>query len=164
MTTFHAETITMKHLVTARLILSLTATATAQPAPLSPSIHDWSRAQFLLIGTTVLLHSRTRSGSCTLKAIDTDSLTCTNGAPIPRADIQSIKLARRGLSTAAGLAIGASAGAIAGYVAAGPDTSGGGFNILSRGDVAGIFAIGAGVLGALIGFFTHFASITIYHA
>ena len=155
----------MKKLLSSALILCCVTSATAQQAPAPHDKHDWSHVQSLPIGTTVLLNSSARHGSCTLKSVDADSLTCTSGKnpTISRADIKSIKLPHRLASTVLGLTIGAAAGAIGGFVAAGPDAPGS-FNIITRGDVAGIFAIGAGFLGAIIGFFTHFASVTVYHA
>ena len=153
----------MKKLMASILILCCVTSATAQQAPAPHDKHDWSHVQSLPIGTTVLLNSSARHASCTLKSVDADSLTCTSGPTLSRADIKSVKLPRRLASAGAGLAIGATAGFIGGYVAAGPDSPGG-INILSRGDVGGIFAVGGGFLGALIGALTHFASVTVYHA
>jgi len=157
------HTRTMKKLLSSALILCCVTVAAAQQTPVPHDKHDWSRVQALPIGATVLLNSSTRHGSCKLKSVDADSLTCTSGPTVTRAGITSVKLPRRLASAGAGLAIGATAGFIGGYVAAGPDSPGG-INILSRGDVGGIFAVGGGFLGALVGFFTHFASVTIYHA
>jgi hypothetical protein len=157
----------MKRILASALILCSSLTATAQQAPASAGKHDWSRVQSLPIGTTVLLNSSTRHGSCKLKSVDADSLTCTSGGNtvIARADIKSVKLARRLLSAAAGVAIGATAGFIAGFVAAGPNGGPNSFlPSITRADVGGIFAVGAGFLGGLIGFFTHFASVTVYHS
>jgi hypothetical protein len=155
----------MKKLLSSIFILCCVASATAQQTPAPHDKSDWSRVQSLPVGVTVLLNSSTRHGSCTLKSVDAGALTCTSGKnpTIARTDIKSIKLPHRLASAALGVAIGATAGFIAGYVAAGPDNPGG-IDILTRRDIGGIFAVGAGVLGGIIGFFSHFASVTVYHS
>jgi hypothetical protein len=144
-------------------ILSLTVCAAAQQAPTS-RLSDWSRVQALRPGTAVLLNATTRHGGCTIKSVDAASLTCTSGSHpvIAVSEITSIKIPHRGRSALIGATIGGGIGAIGGYAAAGPDSPGS-FNIVTRGDVAVIFAVPLAIIGGLIGVFTHFASTTLYH-
>ena len=130
----------------------------------APNHDDWSRVQALKPGTRVLLNAATRRGSCTIQAVTPDALTCTSGNQpnVLRADIRVIKLPHRGRSAIIGAGAGAAVGALSGYAAAGPDP--GNLKILSRGDVALIFAIPIAVVGAIIGFFTDFARTTFYRA
>ena len=153
----------MKKLLVSLAFLGAASLSHAQQSPAFTDKHDWSRVQSLRLGTTVLLNSTSRHGSCKLKSVESDSLTCTSGPAVRRAEIKSVKLARRGTSALAGFGIGAATGVIAGYVGTKSDGGNGSFDIVSRGDVAAGAGIGLGVIGAIVGFFTHFASSTVYH-
>ena len=150
------------------LVLAFAASTQAQtqipPAAASSTHADWSRVQALKPGTKVLLDASTRHGSCTILVVTADDLTCSSGIQphVLRANIRAIKLPHRGRSVLIGAAAGGAAGAIAGYAAAGPNSSN--FNIVSRSDAAVIFAVPLAIIGALIGFFTDFARTTFYRA
>jgi hypothetical protein len=129
----------------------------------APASSSWQHVQALRAGTSINVKARTSHASCTLRAVDDDTLTCTRGKDLvfQRSDILTIKDPHRGRSTLVGLAIGGGAGAIAGAVAAGPCNN---FCIVGREDVALIFGVGLGAVGAITGALTDFTRSTIYKA
>ena len=126
----------------------------------------WSGVQALPIDTSMHINATHQHLLCQLKTVDADSISCTRnrgfGAKVytfQREQIQSIKLARRTLSTLAGVGIGAGGGAIVGAaITTNP-------NSWFRGDViAATTGIGA-VAGAAIGYPSDFlAGPTVYRA
>jgi ABC-type uncharacterized transport system permease subunit len=142
------------------LVPALSA-ASAQQAAQPPAGANWQRVQALPAGAFIQVKTRTRSLSCTLKAVDADSLTCTHGKEtmFQRAEIQGIHIPHRGRSAIAGLAIGAGGGAIAGAAIVGPCTS---FCIVNRGTGALVAGAGVGIIGSLIGLATDFTRSTVY--
>ena len=118
---------------------------------------DWSRVQSLPTGTMVQVKSGKHHLNCKVQSVTADSISCASGETIPRAEIASIKVGHRALSTLLGAGIGA--GAAAG-IGAGVNSSSNSW--FKNGQVAGVFAVAGGVIGAPIGFFTDFAKSTIY--
>ena len=125
---------------------------------------SWQPVRALEPGTSLHLKTKSKGLTCKLVSVEDDGLTCAGhgGAQtqvIPRSDITSIKLARRGVSAAGAAAIGAGVGA-----GIGAGVSGKG-SFLPQGKSVGIgVALGAGV-GAAIGFGSDlFRGPTIYNA
>ena len=125
---------------------------------------SWQPVLALKPGTSVHLKTKSRGFVCRLVSVQDDGLTCAGhgGAQtqvIPRSDVTSIKLERRGVSAAGAAAIGAGVGA-----GIGAGVSGKG-SYLPRGKSVGIgVALGAAV-GTAIGFGSDlFRGPTIYSA
>ena len=138
------------------IALTVPAAATAQ------SSAGWQKVQALPTGTTVHVKSGKRHLNCKVQAVRDDSLSCASGEQIPRAEIGSIQIGHRAASTLIGAGIGA--GAAAGIGAGLNNSDKNSWIHFSNGQVAGVFAIAGGVIGAPIGFFTDFAKSTIYRA
>ena len=146
------------------LVPSLAVTAQQPTASgTAPSGSGWQRVQALRAGTSINVKAKTGHASCKVKTVDPDSLTCTHGKDLvfQRTDIQTVKVPHRGRSALVGLAIGGGGGAIVGAIAAGPCSN---FCIVGRGDVALIFGVGVGAVGAITGALTDFTRSTIYMA
>ena len=131
----------------------------AQTAPVS----SWARVQALKPGTKILLKATSRHGSCVVKRIDADSITCASGdhAVVARTEVTEIKMPHRGRSALIGLGAGAGIGAIVG---AATTNDSGQLVIVSKGAAATVFGVLFGVVGALIGALTDFARTTLYRA
>lgn len=139
-------------------VLGATAQQPAQHLPAAGS--NWQHVQALAVGTTISVGARSRHANCTLKSVDTETLTCTHKKDIvfQRADILSVKIPRRGRSALIGLGIGAGAGGIVGAA------SGRNGSLVPRGLGAIIFAVAGAPIGAAIGVATDFAKSTVYTA
>lgn len=140
------------------LILALTVPAGAA----APQTSGWDKIQALPTGTAVHVTSGKRHVKCKVQAVTADSLSCASGDNIPRAEIASIKVNRRALSTLIGAGIGAGAAAGIGVGLNNSDKNS--WITFSNGDVAGVFAVVGAVIGAPIGFFSDFAKSTVYRA
>lgn len=93
--------------------------------------------------------------TCYFISVDDQTLTCgrhdgsSKGQHLfPRAEVKSVKLTRRGLSTAGGLGIGFAAGGLIGVAAIRPDPSG--FD-LGLGAARASAAVVGGLAGAIVG-------------
>ncbi len=157
----------MKNMVVALALCAL-ASLSAPPAGLAqnqPAGSNWDRVQALPVGTALYVTSQKSTHHCTLQSVTADTLSCTQKKPgtYPRADIQTIKLTRKGASTAvaAGIGIGVGAGV-------GAAVDAGLSNTLLGGKKAKSALIGAalgGILIAPIGFATDFMrGPTVYRA
>ena len=152
----------------ASALLLTTASAPAQSAP-----DPWARVQQIAPNTHLKVSATHHGGDCLLQSVTPDSLVCAHGTStrtLPRADIQQIKLARRGHSALLGLAVGAGigAGAGAGIGAGINSTNQGSLLHVSGGKAtavgAAIGVILGGVTGTAIGYTTDlFASPTLYN-
>ena len=125
-----------------------------------PEGSNWQRVQALPAGTTVHVKANNTSTSCTLKAVDADSLTCTRVKDLTfqRAEIRSIRISHRVRSTLIGAGVGAGVGVVVGI---GVNASLGGFGTRktrAAGAGAAIFT----PLGLIIGASTDFSRDTVY--
>lgn len=160
----------MRSLLLVLALMPTLSTSAQQPAPTSPPAgSNWQHVQVLPVGQSINVSARTSHASCKLKSVDADTLTCTHGKDLvfQRTDIVNIKFPHRGRSTLVGLAIGGGTGAIIGAAAGSPGCSSAQtfcLNIISRGDLAAIGAVGFGAVGALVGVLTDFSRSTVYKA
>jgi hypothetical protein len=147
------------------LIAALALSAAMPLQAKTPVGADWQRVQALRVGTDIQVKAYTRPMTCTVRAVDADSLTCrrnvkfdTEDVVFQRVEIATVKIRRRGRSAVLGGVIGLAAGASAGAIVGRNNTSLGPFGgayPLALGSV-GLFA------GAPIGYFTDFSATTIY--
>ena len=134
------------------LAQQLTPTTPAASAPLSDG---WNHVKSLQAHQHMHVAADHGGSTCYFISADDASLTCgrrdggQKGQHVfPRADVKSIKLTRRGISTAGGLGIGLVAGGVIGAAAIRPDPSG--FNLGLGAARAGAAVIG-GIGGAVVG-------------
>ncbi len=103
--------------------------------------NDWQRVKQLPLHTKVHIDADKKGRTCTIDAVDDESLTCSSGhkgKTFARAEIKSVTLTRYGWSTLAGLGMGLGIGAA--IAATGPSDS------LGRGGAAGIVLIAMPVI------------------
>jgi hypothetical protein len=128
--------------LSASWVLFVSASALAQGGAAAA---NWARVQQLPLHTKVHIASDKVKRVCSIDSVTADSLTCSSGSTIssfPRAEIKSIKVTRRGLSTLGGAAIGAGVGfAVGAALTAGE----------SHNDIIYISAPQAGGVGAAVG-------------
>jgi hypothetical protein len=132
----------------------------------APAGSNWQRVLALPVGSYLHVNARTRHTICWLKAVDGETLTCTHDTGVgskevvfQRAEITTVKLARRGRSGVLGASIAAGAGAIAGGI------QGARSNYFAvRGAFAMIYAFAGAFLGGPAGYLTDFSAMTIYRA
>ena len=136
------------------LIFATTLSASAQTA--QPPAAGLARVQALAPGTVVHVSAAHIKGTCAVKNVEADSLTCTDTRVFPRADISSIKLPRR----AASAAVAGVAGGIAGIVMASEAYNH--CNTLGCGIAIGFVALVVIVASPFIGLVTDFMGKTIY--
>jgi len=113
---------------------------------------NWQHVAALPLGTKVHVSADTGGGVCKIEKVTDEGLVCGHGKTFARTAIKTIKLTRRGVSTAVGVGIGAGAGLAVG---AGASSSGS----LATGNRAKDLGVGAalgGLLGAAIGAPTDF--------
>ncbi len=163
--------------LTARFVLVLVTfwfvregCAAAQAAPAASAL--WDSVQQLAPQTHLKIAADQHGGACVLQTVSPDGLVCLHGKgtrSVARAEIRSIKLARKGRSAGLGLAVGAGVGLAVG-VGIGEAINGsdkGSFVHVSAGKSAAVGAgigviVGAGV-GTLVGYGTDlFAGPVIY--
>lgn len=99
----------LTHTLTVALLLAA-ASAAQSPDP-------WLRLQQIAPNTHLKVSATHHGGDCLFQSVTPDALVCAQGSStrsLPRAEIQQIKLARRGHSTLLGAALGAGIGAGAG--------------------------------------------------
>ena len=113
---------------------------------------NWDRLKALPAGTRMHVSGDRMTRTCTLDHVTDDELVCSKGRVVnsahytfSRQEVSSVKLTRYGVSTAAGLGIGAAAGAIIPAAV----LKGGGF-LDFKGAAVTIFSVAGGVAGALI--------------
>ena len=168
-----------KGLVQVSCIMLLLATAAvAQSTVVNPAsappqaTGSWDPVTRLAPNTHLKISASKNGGSCILQSVDATGLICIHGSStrsVQRADITSIKFARRGRSALIGLGLGAAVGAGAGA------GIGAGINSADKGSFVHVsggksVAVGAGVgvilgggVAALIGYSTDaFAGPVIY--
>lgn len=150
-------------------VLFIALACHAQQLPQQPSQSqagsEWRLVQALPAGSFLKVKAHSRSANCILQSVDAETLTCrTAKNPVfQRADIVSIKLARRGHAVLIGTAIGVGLGAAVGQGLS--DCPANGCTAGSK--TAGAVEIGAtfGGIGALIGWaISRHSQYTIYSA
>ena len=150
----------MRQLLVTALFAASALLSAQQPAPSASSEgSNWQHVRALPAGASIHVKAQHSSAICKLKSVDADSLTCTGVKDITfqRAEIRSITIPRRGLSTAIGAAAGAGAGVAVG-AGLGPTVW------TSRGKGAGVGVAIFAPIGAIIGAATDFAHSTVYKA
>jgi hypothetical protein len=132
------------------------------PAP-PPAASNWQNVQALPAGTSIPVNTKSRSLVCDLEHVDADTLTCTQRKDVvfQRAEIKTIKLARRSRSTGVGVAIGAATGIVIAEAAYNKNWT---FSIISRGSIAAIVGVPLAAIGGIVGHQTDFTSSTVYRA
>ncbi|MGH9617791.1 MAG: hypothetical protein ACRD28_13710 [Acidobacteriaceae bacterium] len=135
--------------------------AASQNVQPNSAIHTgWNRVQQLPAHTEIHVKADRKKVICRIDAVTEDKLTCSstkgNGGSsfaFSRAEIQSVKLSRKGKSALGGLAIGAGVGAGAGAGIGAGINSGdtGSYAHVSGGKSAGLGAGVGAVVGALAG-------------
>lgn len=143
------------------LILALLQVIPCVPAPAQQTpaaLGSWSHVQQLPIHSNIRIKGDKKTYSCLLDSVSEDQLACSHSQSansqhyeISRAEIQKIKLARRGHSAVVGLALGAAIGAGAG-AGLGAAINSGDHSYLhaSGGKAAGVGAVlGVVILGSV---------------
>lgn len=124
-------------------------------------LDPWKRVEDLAPNSRVKVSATKNGGDCILQSVSANGLVCLHGRStrtVQRADIKSIRLARREKSAVAGLAIGAAVGAGvgAGIGSAINSSNTGSIVHVSGGKSAGVGAaigvIAGGAIGGLIGY------------
>ena len=156
-----------KTLLSLSLMFAVTLSASAQAA--QPKASGWERVQALAPGSTVYVQAKGHSDKCKVTSSDSDSLKCVGSDPTKviayqKSEIKKISMSHRGRSALIGLAVGAGVGAGVGYgVGKSQNTNGSlNFNGLLTGAATAIFAVGLGIIGAIVGALTDFTGKTIY--
>jgi len=128
------------------------APATTPPAALGDT---WNHVKALPPHAHMHVAADHSGATCYFIAADEQSLTCgrhdgsAKGQHVfPRAEVTSVKLTRRGLSSAGGLGIGVGAGALIGVAVYRPDPRGFDFGL---GAARASMAVLGGVAGAVVG-------------
>jgi hypothetical protein len=123
---------------------------------------SWQRLQGLPSGLGISVKARGGSGNCAFKSASEAELVCasSNGTlrTFQRADIKRVRLRHRGRSTLVGLAIGATAGAVAGAATCKKG------DIVGPGACAVVLGVPGALIGALVGASTDFTHSTVYRA
>lgn len=148
------------------LLIVVNATALAQQPAVPPAGSNWAHVQALPPNTYLHVNARTRHAVCYLTSVDAESLSCSKDTGVghsqlsfQRAEIRTIKLARRGRSAVLGGAIVGGAGALAGGI------QGSRSNYFAvKGAWAMIYGFSGMFAGAPIGYLTDFSASTIYRA
>jgi hypothetical protein len=159
----------MRTLLLSVALLPALAAAQRPSRPQPPAGSDWQHVQALPAGASIIVKARKSHAGCKLKSVDADSVTCVHGKDLvfQRVDIVSIRIPHRGRSTLVGMALGAGVGALIGAATGSPSCKGQTsfcLDIVSRGDLAAIGAVGVGALGAIAGGATDFTRSTVYRA
>lgn len=152
-------------LVSSALLFAATLSAPAEkPAAAKTEGSNWQRVQALPSGTSVRLKTVKRQLNCKIKAVDAESITCLPGgsAMFQRTEVTSVKISRRGRSSAIAAGVGGGAGLILG--AAGTDRCSSFCVGPTRGEATLAGALGGAIIGAPIGYFANFGGSTIYKA
>ena len=145
----------------AALAQSSSSAATAAPAG-----SDWQHVKALPIGTYLHVYGQKKKSLCTLTAIDDESLTCsrdtgvgTKPVSFQRAEIRTIKIARRGHSALIGAAALGAAGAAAGSIQGATSNY-----FVVHGAWSMIYGFAGLFAGAPIGYISDFSASTVYRA
>lgn len=148
------------------VLIAASLAASAQQPAASPEGSNWARVQALPVQTYLHVNARTRHAICYLTSVDAENLSCLKDTGVghkalsfQRAEITSIKLARRGRSAVLGAAILGGAGAVAGAI---QSTHSNYFAV--KGAWAMIYAFSGAFAGAPIGYLSDFTASTIYRA
>jgi len=130
---------------------------------------NWQRVMALPASTKVDIrltsNGHVKHVHCRVGSVTADSLACSGASiTVPRTDILSIKIPRRGRSALIAGGVGALGLGIAGFVSTtNSNDSFFGPNFL-RGPATAVGAIGGGLIGGGIGALTDFSKSTIYRA
>jgi len=134
----------------------------------------WNRVQQLSTQTQVHIKADSKKVTCAIDSVTDNNLSCSSikgkdkSYEFSRAEIKSVKLPRRGRSTAYGALLGAGIGAGVGAGIGSTINSGNSGSILhvsggkSAGVGAGVGAIAGGIAGVAIGHSTDMFASTIY--
>jgi uncharacterized protein YcfJ len=138
------------------------ASCVAPPIAGAQNGPSWERLAGLPAGVSIHVNTKSRHVACKFKSAEADAVTCVSGGAktevFPRAEIRTVKLARRGRSILAGMGIGAAGGAIIGAA------SGRNGSFIGRGAGAAILAVPGALIGAIVGAFVDFTDTTVYRA
>lgn len=132
----------------------------------------WKPVESLAPNSRLKISATRNGGDCILQSVSADGLACFHGRgtrTVQRADIRSIRIARRGRSVAGGLVIGVAAGAALGAGIGSVINSSDSGTIVhvsggkSAGVGAGVGVIFGGAAGAIVGYSTDlFPGVVIY--
>ena len=146
--------------------LPATQPTAALPNAPTPEVSNWQRIQALPVATYIQVSARNSHMPCTLKAVDTGTLTCERDTGVgfkdvvfPRSEIEKVKIKHRIRSAFIAAVVGATVGAVGGGLA---ERNNHYFAVPAAFPMiwgfTGLFA------GAPTGYLSDFAATTVYRA